>query len=397
MNQDIRKRVETALRVLKRGELIILSDDSKREHEGDLVGLSSFATTASVNKALRIGRGVLCVPMGAERAEQLALPQMVAHNTEKFGTKFTISVDHHENTTGVSAVERAFTIRELSNLSANENDFDRPGHIFPLIAEENGVLTRPGHTEAAVDLAKLAGTAPVAYIIEILDDDGQMAREEALETIAKRENLVTLTIAELIAYRKMQAERDYMVGSTIKLPSTYGNFTVTDYVSDNSEPDLLIEKATSEGDVPLVRLHSECLTGEVLGSFRCECGPQLHEALRQIDTEGGAVVYLRQEGRGIGLAEKLRTYVMQENGYDTYQANVYLGHRPDERDYAHAAQILKDAGYDKIRLLTNNPDKIDQLEAYGIKVVERVPLITGINEINQVYMDTKRNKFAHLI
>ena len=397
MNQEIRVRVEAALQALKRGELIILSDDSQREHEGDLVGLASFATTQSVNDALRIGRGVLCAPMATERAEVLALSQMVAHNTEEFGTKFTVSVDHRENTTGVSAVERAFTIRELANMSAKATDFDRPGHIFPLVAEADGVLARPGHTEAAVDLAKLAGVTPVAYIIEILADDGQMARETALAEIAEREGLVTLTIAELIAYREAQMARDYAVGPTIKLPSAYGTFAVTDYLSDNREPDLLVEKATTDGAVPLVRLHSECLTGEVLGSFRCECGPQLHEALRQIDAQGGAVVYLRQEGRGIGLAEKLRTYVLQENGYDTYQANVHLGHQPDERDYAHAAQILKDAGYDKVRLLTNNPAKIAQLEAHGIEVVERVPLITGVNNVNQGYMDTKRDKFAHMI
>ena len=397
MNQEIRQRVERAITALKQGQLIILTDDAQREHEGDLVGLASFATTENVNQALRVGRGVLCAPMSAERAAQLQLPQMVATNTEKFGTQFTVSVDHKGTTTGVSAVDRAQTLRELANLSAQSTDFERPGHIFPLVAVPDGVLARAGHTEAAVDLAKLAGVPPVAFIIEILDADGRMARETALADVASSEKLVTLTIAELIAYRQALAERPNRMGPTIKLPSAYGEFRVTDYTVAGREPDLLIQSTVTTDEVPLVRLHSECLTGEVLGSYRCECGPQLHEALHQIDQQGGAVVYLRQEGRGIGLAEKLRTYVLQENGYDTFQANEHLGHQPDERDYAQAAQILKDAGYQKVRLLTNNPAKIDDLAKHGIEVVERVPLIVGVNEFNAGYMATKRDKFSHMI
>lgn len=397
MNQEIRQRVERAITALKQGQLIILTDDAQREHEGDLVGLASFATTENVNQALRVGRGVLCAPMSAERAAQLQLPQMVATNTEKFGTQFTVSVDHKGTTTGVSAVDRAQTLRELANLSAQSTDFERPGHIFPLVAVPDGVLARAGHTEAAVDLAKLAGVPPVAFIIEILDADGRMARETALADVASSEKLVTLTIAELIAYRQALVERPNRMGPTIKLPSAYGEFRVTDYTVAGREPDLLIQSTVTTDEVPLVRLHSECLTGEVLGSYRCECGPQLHEALHQIDQQGGAVVYLRQEGRGIGLAEKLRTYVLQENGYDTFQANEHLGHQPDERDYAQAAQILKDAGYQKVRLLTNNPAKIDDLGKHGIEVVERVPLIVGVNEVNAGYMATKRDKFSHMI
>lgn len=397
MNQEIRQRVERAITALKQGQLIILTDDAQREHEGDLVGLASFATTENVNQALRVGRGVLCAPMSAERAAQLQLPQMVATNTEKFGTQFTVSVDHKGTTTGVSAVDRAQTLRELANLSAQSTDFERPGHIFPLVAVPDGVLARAGHTEAAVDLAKLAGVPPVAFIIEILDADGRMARETALADVASSEKLVTLTIAELIAYRQALVERSNRMGPTIKLPSAYGEFRVTDYTVAGREPDLLIQSTVTTDEVPLVRLHSECLTGEVLGSYRCECGPQLHEALHQIDQQGGAVVYLRQEGRGIGLAEKLRTYVLQENGYDTFQANEHLGHQPDERDYAQAAQILKDAGYQKVRLLTNNPAKIDDLAKHGIEVVERVPLIVGVNEVNAGYMATKRDKFSHMI
>ncbi|MYV36039.1 GTP cyclohydrolase II [Weissella cibaria] len=397
MNQEIRQRVERAITALKQGQLIILTDDAQREHEGDLVGLASFATTENVNQALRVGRGVLCAPMSAERAAQLQLPQMVATNTEKFGTQFTVSVDHKGTTTGVSAVDRAQTLRELANLSAQSTDFERPGHIFPLVAVPDGVLARAGHTEAAVDLAKLAGVPPVAFIIEILDADGRMARETALADVASSEKLVTLTIAELIAYRQALVERPNRMGPTIKLPSAYGEFRVTDYTVADREPDLLIQSTVKTDEVPLVRLHSECLTGEVLGSYRCECGPQLHEALHQIDQQGGAIVYLRQEGRGIGLAEKLRTYVLQENGYDTFQANEHLGHQPDERDYAQAAQILKDAGYQKVRLLTNNPAKIDDLAKHGIEVVERVPLIVGVNEVNAGYMATKRDKFSHMI
>ena len=353
MNQEIRQRVERAITALKQGQLIILTDDAQREHEGDLVGLASFATTENVNQALRVGRGVLCAPMSAERAAQLQLPQMVATNTEKFGTQFTVSVDHKGTTTGVSAVDRAQTL--------------------------------------------LAGVPPVAFIIEILDADGRMARETALADVASSEKLVTLTIAELIAYRQALVERPNRMGPTIKLPSAYGEFRVTDYTVAGREPDLLIQSTVTTDEVPLVRLHSECLTGEVLGSYRCECGPQLHEALHQIDQQGGAVVYLRQEGRGIGLAEKLRTYVLQENGYDTFQANEHLGHQPDERDYAQAAQILKNAGYQKVRLLTNNPAKIDDLAKHGIEVVERVPLIVGVNEVNAGYMATKRDKFSHMI
>lgn len=397
MNQEIRQRVERAITALKQGQLIILTDDAQREHEGDLVGLASFATTENVNQALRVGRGVLCAPMSAERAAQLQLPQMVATNTEKFGTQFTVSVDHKGTTTGVSAVDRSQTLRELANLSAQSTDFERPGHIFPLVAVPDGVLARAGHTEAAVDLAKLAGVPPVAFIIEILDADGRMARETALADVASSEKLVTLTIAELIAYRQALVERPNRMGPTIKLPSAYGEFRVTDYTVAGREPDLLIQSTVTTDEVPLVRLHSECLTGELLGSYRCECGPQLHEALHQIDQQGGAVVYLRQEGRGIGLAEKLRTYVLQENGYDTFQANEHLGHQPDERDYAQAAQILKDAGYQKVRLLTNNPAKIDDLAKHGIEVVERVPLIVGVNEVNAGYMATKRDKFSHMI
>lgn len=397
MNQEIRQRVERAITALKQGQLIILTDDAQREHEGDLVGLASFATTENVNQALRVGRGVLCAPMSVERAAQLQLPQMVATNTEKFGTQFTVSVDHKGTTTGVSSVDRAQTLRELANLSAQSTDFERPGHIFPLVAVPDGVLARAGHTEAAVDLAKLAGVPPVAFIIEILDADGRMARETALADVASSEKLVTLTIAELIAYRQALVEQPNRMGPTIKLPSAYGEFRVTDYTVAGREPDLLIQSTVTTDEVPLVRLHSECLTGEVLGSYRCECGPQLHEALHQIDQQGGAVVYLRQEGRGIGLAEKLRTYVLQENGYDTFQANEHLGHQPDERDYAQAAQILKDAGYQKVRLLTNNPAKIDDLAKHGIEVVERVPLIVGVNEVNAGYMATKRDKFSHMI
>lgn len=391
-------KVNQAIASLKRGELIILTDDADREHEGDLVGLAAFATPAAVNFGLKKARGVLTVPMSKERALELGLNQMVANNTEKFATKFTISVDHRASTTGVSAYERANTIKQLANLSTGENDFEKPGHIFPLVAEDDGVLSRVGHTEGAVDLARLAGVTPISYIIEILADDGTMAREKELNQLAEQEHLLQLSIQDIVNYRKNIAEKNIKSGITVHLPSEYGDFDLTEFTSENERPSLLIRNhGEHQNNVPLVRLHSECLTGEVFGSLRCECGPQLHTALRQIHDQGGAVVYLPQEGRKIGLHEKLKSYILQENGYDTYDANIILGHQPDERDYKQAAEILQLVGMTKIRLLTNNPDKVQALIDNGIEIVEQVPLITGLNDINKTYMQTKKEKFKHAL
>lgn len=390
------EKVKTAVKELKKGKLIILSDDKKREHEGDLVGLASFVTAATVNEALSIARGVLAVPITKSRADELGLDQMTTHNSEKFGTKFTVSVDHIDSTTGVSAYERAATIKNLANLSTTSVDFETPGHIFPLVAEDGGVLTRQGHTEGAVELAKIAGVPPVAYIIEILAQDGTMAREKELKELAKKHDIFQLSMQDLINYREDQKQAGIDEGPTVYLPTQYGDFHLTEFsVNDEEKSDLLIQSSRSFDQIPLVRLHSECLTGEIFGSQRCECGPQLREALKTIKKQGGALVYLRQEGRGIGLHEKLKSYVLQENKFDTYDANVHLGHLPDERDYKKAAKILKISGLTKIRLLTNNPDKVQSLIDEGIEVIEQVPLITGINDKNEQYMQTKKEKFNH--
>lgn len=397
MLKDSIDKVQQAIQMLKQGKLIILTDDQNREHEGDLVGLVTFATPASINFALTKAKGVLAVPMSKERALALDLPQMVKQNTEKFGTKFTISVDHIDSTTGVSAYERAHTIKQLANLSATKKEFEAPGHIFPLVAEDEGVLSRPGHTEGAVDLARIAGVTPIAYIIEILAENGTMAHEAELKKLSENEDLLQLSIQDIINYRLNSAKHHVDIGPKVQLPSNHGDFSLTEFKTNNGQSNLLIQSKTEYDKIPLVRLHSECLTGEVFGSLRCECGPQLNAALKAIDDQGGAIVYLRQEGRGIGLHEKLKSYVLQENGYDTYDANIALGHQPDERDYKQAADILKAAGLIKIRLLTNNLSKIQALIDNGIEVIEQVPLITGVNDINKNYMSTKKEKFDHLL
>lgn len=391
------QKVRDAVTALKQGQFIILTDDQNREHEGDLVGLASFATPERINEALLLARGVLAVPMTQARATQLGLDQMTRHNSEKFGTKFTVSVDHVDSTTGVSAFERAHTIQQLANLSTTGADFETPGHIFPLVADDGGVLKRQGHTEGAVELAKIAGVPPVAYIIEILDTDGHMARETALAELAKMHQILQLSMADLMAYCAFQATLTVKEGVTVHLPSQFGDFNLTAFETGQAEPTLLIQSRTPAKQVPLVRLHSECATGDIFGSFRCDCGPQLHQALQMVDDQGGAVLYLRQEGRGIGLSEKLRTYVLQEQQYDTYDANVHLNHEPDERVYAQAAEMLMAAGLTKIKLLTNNPDTVAALQAYGIEVVECVPLIVGASAYNNRYLATKKEKFQHLL
>lgn len=391
------KRVNEAIKALKRGELVIVADDKNREHEGDLIGLAAFVTPTSINQMLKIGRGLICVPMASKRAQQLDLPLMTAQNTEKYGTQFTVSVDHVATTTGVSAFDRATTIRQLANLSAVGTDFEKPGHVFPLVADDGGILARQGHTEAGVELAKIAGVPPVAYIVEILNADGTMAREAELAQLATRENLQQLNIADIVEYRQAERNLSLEKGTTVQLPTEYGDFTLTEYANIAKEPDLLLSSTKTPVDIPLVRIHSECATGDVFGSKRCECGPQLHQAMTEIGQQGGNLIYLRQEGRGIGLSEKLKAYVLQEQGFDTFDANVYLGHQPDERNYEKAAQILQSQGINKIKLMTNNPEKVVELEKYGIEVVERIPLVVGINSINQRYIDTKIQKFNHSI
>lgn len=389
-------KVRLAIESLKQGELIILTDDDKREQEGDLVGLASFVTAEKVNFALREARGVLCVPMSKRRAEQLSLHQMVQHNTEKFATKFTVSLDSVMGSTGVSAFDRAQTIKALANQNIDASQFESPGHIFPLVAENEGTLRRGGHTEGAVDLARLAGVPEVAYIIEILSADGHMARQKELNNFADRHHLKMLTIEDISWYRQEMKKRSLREGPKVYLPSQFGSFDVTAYEGKKEQPDLFIKSQKKSSGIPLVRIHSECLTGDVLGSERCDCGPQLKLALQLIEREGGAVIYQRQEGRGIGLLEKLRAYVLQQNHYDTIEANLALGHQADRRDYKKAAEVLKFQGLNRIRLLTNNPEKVSELKRYGIEVVEQVPLITGLNINNEEYIHTKKEKFHHL-
>lgn len=386
------KKIQDALIHLKNGGLVIVMDDEDREAEGDMIGLASRATPQKVNFMTKYARGLMCVPMAPEVAQRLQLQQMTANNTDPFGTAFTISVDHKSTTTGISAFDRWRTITHLADPSAKNEDFYKPGHIFPLVAEEDGVLARDGHTEAAVDLARLAGEEPVAYICEILQSNGEMARSKELHETADEYSLPIVTVKELQEYRKNEVSRPV---ESIKLPTKYGDFKLRRFAGDNLA---LIKGNIRGGDPVMVRLHSECFTGDVLGSLRCDCGPQLQEAMRQIEKHGrGIILYLRQEGRGIGLRNKLKAYHLQEQGFDTAEANTQLGFKADERHYEVAAQMLKELGVQKVDLLTNNPDKINQLKLDGIRVNRRLPLEIAPNSYDQKYLETKKQKFHHIL
>lgn len=392
-------RVEEALEDLKQGKVVIVCDDENRENEGDFISLAEYITPETINFMITHGRGLVCVPITEEHANRLELVPMVSQNTDSHGTAFTVSVDHISTTTGISAHERATTIRELLNLKAKASDFKRPGHIFPLIAKAGGVLRRAGHTEAAVDLATLCGVEPAGVICEIINEDGTMARVPDLLEIAKQFNLKMITIEDLIAYRRHH-ETFVQREVEITLPTDFGTFRAIGYSNslDNQEHIALIKGDVSTGEPALVRVHSECLTGDVFGSCRCDCGPQLHAALAQIEQEGkGVLLYMRQEGRGIGLLNKLRAYKLQEEGYDTVEANEKLGFAADLRDYGIGAQILKDLGLQQLRLLTNNPRKIAGLQGYDLAVVERVPLQMPAKEENKTYLQTKSTKLGHLL
>ncbi|MBF0600306.1 GTP cyclohydrolase II [Limosilactobacillus oris] len=386
------KKIQAAIEQLKQGGLVIVMDDLDREAEGDLVGLASKATPAKVNFMTKHARGLMCVPMAPAVADRLELRQMTVDNTDPFGTAFTISVDHHSTTTGISAFDRCRTISHLADPASRNADFYKPGHIFPLVAKAGGVLERNGHTEAGVDLAKLAGVEPVAYICEILKDNGEMARSPELHEMAAEYGLPIITIKDLQEYRRNPVSRPV---AEVKLPSAYGDFRLRRFAGDN----LALIKGDLAGEEPvLVRLHSECFTGDVLGSLRCDCGPQLHAAMERISAAGrGVVLYLRQEGRGIGLANKLRAYRLQEQGYDTVEANEQLGFQPDERQYDLAAKMLKQLGVRRVALLTNNPDKISQLGLDGIEIARRVPLEIQPNRYDRNYLTTKKEKFHHLL
>lgn len=386
------QKIQNAIKHLKAGGLVIVMDDLDREAEGDMIGLASKATPEKVNFMTKYARGLMCVPMAPEVAKRLGLRQMTVDNTDPFGTAFTISVDHRSTTTGISAFDRWRTITHLADPASKNNDFYKPGHIFPLVAKKNGVLERNGHTEAAVDLAKLAGVEPVAYICEILKSNGEMARSTELHEKAAEFSLPIITIKDLQEYRRS------LVSSPVEpvhLPTKYGDFQLKHFAGDNLA---LIKGNISDGQPVLTRIHSECFTGDVLGSLRCDCGDQLHQAMKQIQQRGrGVILYLRQEGRGIGLANKLRAYRLQEGGLDTVEANEQLGFKADERRYDAAAKMLRQLGVQKIELMTNNPDKISQLKLAGVTVTKRVPLEISPNQYDLNYLETKKEKFHHLL
>ncbi len=391
-------RVEQAITQLQQGGLIVIADDESREAEGDLVGLAEHVTSATVNTMVTKARGLLCVPMSSDYSQRLGLVPMVANETEPFGTAFTISIDAKTTSTGISAADRARTIRKLADPQATFNDFYQPGHVFPLGAKPHGVLQRSGHTEAAIDLAKLAGAVPVAYICEIMKKNGEMARRHDLKALAEGMKLPLITIQDIRNYRYLKNIDVVQSVTKVDLPTKYGHFKLEAFSTyDDQEPTLLITKGKLDFKQPLLlRLHSECLTGDVFGSRRCDCGEQLETSLKKLEKNGhGALLYLRQEGRGIGLANKLRAYHLQEHGYDTVEANEQLGFAADERSYGVAAAILHAKGIKEVDLLTNNPEKISQLEHLNIHVHQRIPLETKPTAEDLNYLKTKKHKFHH--
>lgn len=392
--------IEAVLRDIRAGKPVIVVDDADRENEGDLILAAEKATAESINFMMRFGRGLICAPITHERATRLGLNRMVLDNRESFKTDFTVSVDAtHHITTGISAEDRAKTIRLLANPKSQPGDLVQPGHIFPLRAKAGGVLQRSGHTEAAVDLARLAGLDPSGVLCEIVKDDGTMARLPDLLAFKKKHKLKLCTILDLIEYRRRR-EKLVELEQRVKMPTDYGTFDLLLYrATMNQEHHLALVKGdVSDGKPVLVRVHSECLTGDVFASRRCDCGSQLHAALRRIEQEGrGILLYMRQEGRGIGLAAKIHAYKLQEDGFDTVQANIKLGFPSDLREYGLGAQILFDLGVRQLRLLTNNPKKVVGLAGYGLTIVETVPIRVEANVHNKEYLSTKRTKMGHLI
>ena len=390
--------IEEALEDYKQGKFLVVVDDEDRENEGDLIMAAELCTPEAVNYMLRHGRGVLCAPISLERCKQLDLEFQVQRNTSMLGTPFTVTVDKLEGcTTGVSCPDRCETIKALANPNSKPEDFGRPGHINPLYAQDRGVLARAGHTEAAVDLSRLCGFQPAACLIEILNEDGTMARMPQLQEFAKREGLKIITIKDLIAYRLKQ-ECLVEKGEEVDMPTAYGHFRLIPFRQKNNglEHVALIKGTWEPGESLLVRVHSSCATGDIFSSARCDCGEQLHRAMRMVEEEGkGVVLYLNQEGRGIGLMAKIAAYKLQEQGMDTVDANIHLGYDPDLRDYGVGAQILNLLGVTKMRLMSNNPVKRVGLEAYGLEIVENVPIEVEPNQYNERYLKTKKERMGH--